>query len=98
MDFSNAKAALDRVVIPEDTFGLKQRCPIEAEWQPKTSGFRVSFRRLIECWNWPADPSFAGPHSPIRRPCCTSVIVMFFAPITIAMRPLNASIESSYTA
>jgi hypothetical protein len=32
-------------------------------------------------------------HSPILRACCTSVIVMFFAPI--ATRPVNALVESS---
>ena len=44
------------------------------------------------------NPSFGGLHSPIRRARCTSVIVMFFAPITIAIRPVNALAESSYTA
>ena len=44
------------------------------------------------------NPSFGGLHSPIRRARCTSVIVMFFAPITIAIRPVNALVDSSYTA
>ena len=44
------------------------------------------------------NPSFGGLHSPIRRARCTSDIVMFFAPITIAIRPVNALVDSSYTA
>jgi hypothetical protein len=44
--------------------------------------------------NRAADPSTAGPQSPTRRARCTSVIVMFFAPITIATLPENLSGES----
>jgi len=40
----------------------------------------------------------AATHSPTRRACCTSVIDIFFAPVTIAMRPVNASGETLYTA
>ena len=58
------------------------------QWWPPF-GQQIPVRRL-RVQNCCADPSFAGLHSPIRRARCTSVIVMFFAPITIAIRPLNA--------
>jgi uncharacterized protein (TIGR02118 family) len=55
-------------------------------------------RRLHECTeqvqNRAADPSAHRLQFPIRRACCTSVIVMFFAPKTIATRPENESSES----
>ena len=44
--------------------------------------------------NRAADPSAQGLQFPIRRPFCTSVIVMFFAPKTIATRPEKVSFES----